>query len=1153
MQSTANDLKNLLQTDSFLAENSRRKINSVAYGLVSGAKTNLISSLDKFTVIVTSDPINASKLETDLKAYGKNPVVLPAKEEVLLYNKALSTELTHMRCNALYRLISNNCDTLILTIDGLYCLYPHAERFAQGIINIKSGAQYTLGALIKRLIFAGYKRENNAELAGQFALRGDILDIFPVNYINPVRIEFFGDEAERITIFDKDTGKSFKTLNAIAVSPATDVFIFEEEIPKIVKNIENSAKYADNLATDYAIRLRSIAADLISRLQMGAREPSLGYILPLTDSTGSLRHYLPADINVILDEEKLISDKARVLFSEHDSRFTSLLSMGEVFKESYKQFTLKSEIFKLFENDTFIGFNLVGQTIYTNAKAEKTYNTSSVRRYSLNFKELAKDMSNWLFSGYKIVVCGATNEATIEAYDKLKSNDIPCVICDEVSFKLESKSVQIIKCSISEGFISHTGKTVVIASTEIQPKGKAKSIRRRKKDVFLTPNIGDFIVHEIHGIGVCKGIKNLSMGVGDKNYGKDYIVIEYKDKDTLYVPCDQMDLITKYAGSDADPRLNRLGGKEFEKLKAKVKRQIKEMAFDLKDLYARRQAEGGFAFEEDSNLQKEFEDAFEHEETEDQIRSIAEIKADMESKRVMDRLLCGDVGFGKTEVALRAIFKAVMSGKQVVFLAPTTILSRQHYELCIKRLGEFGVRVDILNRFRTTQQQKLTLQNIKEGTADVVVGTHRLLSKDIVFKDLGLLVVDEEQRFGVEDKERIKNLKSMVDVLTLSATPIPRTLHMSLSGIRDISVLDTPPKQRLPVQTYVLEYSEALIRDAVMRELSRGGQSYILYNKVESIDVFSHKVRQLVPEARVITAHGQMAEDSLEKAIDAFYSGASDVLVCSTIIENGIDVPKANTLIVYEADRLGLSQLYQLRGRVGRSNRLAHVYFTYKPEKILTESAYKRLKAIMEFTELGSGFKIAMRDLEIRGAGNVLGKKQHGHLENVGYDMYCRLLRQSVKELGGAEEDLFEYVDMDIEADSYIPEKYIEDSSNRMKAYQKIAGMEEYSEYNEIYEELADIYGAVPQPVINLLNIAAIKVLAKKLKAEKVSVKNNVAEILLGSMEFLKQDKLLNAIEADSKMCALSFGEKPSVIIKPKSRKAELVLEQVLEFLLKAV
>ncbi|MDD4003418.1 MAG: transcription-repair coupling factor, partial [Clostridia bacterium] len=615
---------------------------------------------------------------------------------------------------------------------------------------------------------------------------------------------------------------------------------------------------------------------------------------------------------------------------------------------------------------------------------------------------------------------------------------------------------------------------------------------------------------------------------------------------TLYVPCDQMDTIAKYSGVDNKPRLNKLGGKEFEKIKQRVKNQIKKMAFDLKELYAQRESRKGYAFNKDSPLQKEFEDAFEFEETEDQLTSIAEIKKDMESPLIMDRLLCGDVGYGKTEVALRAAFKAIVDGKQAALLAPTTILSQQHYNLCRKRLGQYGVRLDVLNRFKSRKEQKEILDKIRQKQLDLIIGTHRLLSGDVKFNDLGLLIVDEEQRFGVEHKERVKNINKSVDVLSLSATPIPRTLHMSLSGIRDISIIDTPPSERLPVQTYVLEYSEGIVYDAVSRELARGGQVFILYNRTESIESFALKISQIVPYAKIITAHGQMREDALENAVEAFYKGNADVLICTTIIENGIDIANVNTLIVYEADRLGLSQLYQLRGRVGRGNRLAHVYFTYMPQKVLTENAYKRLKAIMEYTEFGSGFKIAIRDLEIRGAGSVLGARQHGHIENVGYDMYLKLLRQSMSDDNLQEEQ----IDFDIAADAYIPEKYIEENAHRMKVYQRIA-MTDFEEKDEFIRELADIYGEVPQAVINLINIRLLKLAAKGSNVQSVTVKVGKAEITLGGIEKLQDNRILDAVEKYSDICSLKFTDKAQIVFNIKKADFQKTLEILIDFFIK--
>lgn len=1138
MQDIYKYLKNLGGNFSAIFNNSRRKTNSVAFGVVSGAKVNLLSSFDNFVLCIMADSISALKLVEDLKLYGKKALYITSKEEVLVYNKTFSKDVTFERLSALYETVMGNADIAVITVESLIRRFPPADRFTEAIINIEVNKNYDLNVLIKRLVFAGYKRETAVESKGQFSLRGDILDIFPINSENPIRIDFFDNLAEKIKLFETDTGKSFDSLSSIDIAPATDIFIYDDEIPQLISKIKKSVQGL-KLKPDYMQRINDITTDVISRLESGSREYSLNFILPFISGDSSFKQYLNENAVIAFDESKLLSDKTRLIYSEHDTRCENLLACGEILPESIFQYALQDELFSQFEDFSKISFNILN-TKNSIFKEENVYNikTSSVAKYSLNFEELCKDIRNWLFGGYKVILCCKSEDGVKELTENFLT--VGLIVSEDIK---ENKKAVVLPLGIAEGFIYHEGKFVLIGFYDIWAKSRSRSIKRKKKDIFLTPEIGDYIVHEVHGIGKCKGIQKLDTGFTSK----DYIVIEYRDGDVLYVPCDQMDLIAKYAGSDTLPKLNKLGGKEFEKIKQKVKNYIKEMAFDLKKLYAEREERVGFAFSPDSPMQKDFEDAFEYEETDDQIKSIAEIKKDMESPKVMDRLLCGDVGYGKTEVALRAAFKAVVDSKQTAMLAPTTILTQQHYNLCIKRFKGCGVRIDVLNRFKNPAEQAEIINRLKNGKIDIIIGTQRLLSKDIEFKDLGLLIVDEEQRFGVEDKEKIKNINSKVDVLTLTATPIPRTLHMSLSGIRDISVLDTPPRERLPVQTYVLEYSEGLVQDAISRELSRGGQVFILYNRVESIESFAYKITRLVPNAKVITAHGQMNEDNLESAIENFYNGSADVLICTTIIENGIDIPNTNTLIVYEADRLGLSQLYQLRGRVGRGNRLAHVYFTYIPEKVLTENAYKRLKAIMEFTEFGSGFKIAMRDLEIRGAGNVLGKQQHGHMENVGYDMYLRLLKQSVDEIGG-NTGISEHIECDVLVDAYVPEKYVEDNNQRMKVYQRIAALEEISEKQEIIDELIDIYGVPPQPVINLIDISVLKILAGMINATGITIKPAEAGITLKDMNVLKNQGTIDAMEKFKEICILSFSDKPVIVFKTKNMQSVKILNNMINF-----
>lgn len=725
----------------------------------------------------------------------------------------------------------------------------------------------------------------------------------------------------------------------------------------------------------------------------------------------------------------------------------------------------------------------------------------NVNSYQNGFELLIKDLTRWKREGYRVILLSASRTRSSRLASDLREYNLRAWCPDESREEVEVKPGEILVTygNLHRGFEYPMIKFIVI--TEGDMFGVEKKKRKRKKTTyegtkiqsFSDLSVGDYVVHEDHGLGIYRGIEKIEQD----GIIKDYLKVEYGDGGNLYLPATRLDGIQKYAGSEAKkPKLNRLGGDQWNKTKTRVKGAVKEIAKDLVQLYAARQDTQGFPYGPDTVWQKEFEEMFPYEETEDQLDAIDATKGDMESRKIMDRLICGDVGYGKTEIALRAAFKAVQDEKQVVYLVPTTILAQQHYNTFVQRMKDFPVRVDLMSRFRTPGQVKKTLEDLKRGLVDIVIGTHRVLSKDVQFKDLGLLIIDEEQRFGVAHKEKIKKLKENIDVLTLTATPIPRTLHMSLVGIRDMSVLEEPPVDRMPIQTYVMEYNDEMVREAINRELSRGGQVYYVYNRVSNIDEVANHIASLVPEASVTFAHGQMHEHELERIMFDFVNGEIDVLVCTTIIETGLDIPNANTMIIQDADRMGLSQLYQLRGRVGRSSRTSYAFLMYRRDKMLREEAEKRLQAIREFTELGSGIKIAMRDLEIRGAGNVLGAEQHGHMEAVGYDLYCKLLNQAVLELKGQrrEEDTYETV-VDCDIDAYIPTSYIKNEYQKLDIYKRISSIENEDEHMDMQDELMDRFGDIPKPVENLLHVAAIKALAHGAYVTEVNI--NSQEIRL--------------------------------------------------------
>ena len=849
----------------------------------------------------------------------------------------------------------------------------------------------------------------------------------------------------------------------------------------------------------------------------------------------------------VIDDLKRCEGKLESIYYEFNENYLAFLQRGDILPSQNKLLIDKDELLVNLEKSNVITLNTFENKtdiLYPRKNIEFKQITSN--SYNGQLDLLIEDIKSRKENGYRTLILAGTRTRGERLVKTLRDRDVESVYKDDVD-SIELGQVVVTFGNLVKGFEYPDLKICVISDKEVFGEAK-KSLPKKsskKKGVgkitsFAELKPGDYVVHANHGIGVFKGIKQIEIAGNTR----DYLDIVYDKGDKLYVPVDQLDLVQKYIGSEGkSPKINKLGGNEWQKAKAKVRKSINEIAEDLVKLYAARAALKGYKYSKDTEWQRQFEDEFPYEETPDQLSSLEEIKHDMESDKPMDRLLCGDVGYGKTEVAIRAAFKAVMDGKQVAFLVPTTILAEQHYKNLVKRFSDFPVKIDMISRFRTAKQQKATLQALKEGNVDILIGTHRLVSKDIVFKDLGLLIVDEEQRFGVAQKEKIKSIKKNVDVLTLSATPIPRTLHMSLTGVRDISVIETPPEERFPIQTYVVEQNDQLIRDAILREVARDGQVYFVYNRVESIQGMAKYISELVPECKVGIIHGQMTEKELESEMIKFMQREYDVLVCTTIIETGIDIQNVNTMIVNNADKMGLSQLYQLRGRVGRSNKIAYAYFMYTKDKVLTEVAEKRLKALKDFTELGSGFKIAMRDLEIRGAGNMMGSSQHGHMAAIGYDLYCRMLEDTVKLIKGEIEQEPIETTVDIKVDAYIPSSYIEDEIQKIEVYKKIAAIENMDDYKDIKDELEDRYSSIPEAVYNLMDIAYVKSLAKVLLIEEI--KETPKEV---RFKFPKGYKKVNDIyhilmKKYKENVVLYFGETPFFAVKVNSIKREEILD----------
>ena len=819
-----------------------------------------------------------------------------------------------------------------------------------------------------------------------------------------------------------------------------------------------------------------------------------------------------------LTKENILSFKANIFYDEPKKLVQEAENFNSSLGEDKKLFLSIDDIFKS-KNNSLISFNnLLAQTNFFKPDEVLSFKTASAKKYLFDYRELIKDISIFLRGGYKIsLFCGNENNKN-KMQKFLLENSITTVDDDHLD-----AGVRVFSDYLPQSAWLLSLDSVLIGTDDLYKKNVVKSNKKQK--VFYTPKVGDYVVHELHGVGKCIALTRMKLA----DVEKDYFVIEYAGGDKFYLPSEQAGSISAFLGSDTAPKLNKLGGAEFERIKEKVYKNVKELAINLLELYSEREKQKGFKYTEGGYLYDMFEQAFEFEETEDQLGAIADVISDMEKGKVMDRLVCGDVGYGKTEVALRAIYKAILNGKQVAFLCPTTILAEQHYATAKKRFEGFMVRLNKLNRLVPEPQVKEIKKSIASGDLDLVIGTHKLLANDVVFKDLGLLVLDEEQRFGVGDKEKIKALKKDIDVLTLSATPIPRTLHMSLSGIRDISIIETPPKERLPIQTFVVEESEELIVDACKKELSRDGQILIVYNRVETIYDFANRIKELLPDVKIGVAHGKLPQKMLEDTILKLYNGDFQILIATTLIENGVDLPLANTLIVIDSDKLGLSQLYQLRGRIGRSNRLAYAYFTFNGSKVLTEQAYKRLEAIMEFTDLGSGFKIAMRDLEIRGAGNVLGKEQHGHMEKVGYDMYCKLLQDAVKELKGEKVKEKKEIKMDISLSAYIPEDYITSEAERIRRYSEISEISNLEELEKTKKELITSYGELPEEVENIILIAYLKNLAQEEDVKRVFINNNYCKLYLYKRDEILSPKLANLIEKNKDIAVLKFEDVPII------------------------
>ena len=1105
----------------------RQGIPSAVFGVTDAFKNYLVSTVEEKVVYLVKDMLTARIAEQAISELSdKSCVIIPAKDEVLLHSKAFSKDNVYARICALDK--AKDADVLIVTAETLMQTAPKTIRS----ITLEKDRDVSQEDTLKSLIKLGYQRVDSVVSQGTFSLRGDILDVFCVGEENPVRIDFFGDTVESIKKFDFESRENLGFTDQIKILQAQEFTFADDNLKEIKNTILAEYRSAEKGAKQ---RLKEIIEDLEGSLESHNAD-GLKILSPLSVDCGWVFDYVDKDAVIIIDEARRVNELAMLTQTEFNERYASLKVAGEVFSFANKNFCGLEKLTEKIKEYRLSAMQTLSAVIpFFNPLKIINPQSSGVADYQLDFKEIFTDINNWLKSGYSITVYTGDLKRAENFCFELSGKGIASTINGD---KLQG--VNVISEKLARGFIFHEEKVVVVGSGNLFVKPILnKRIRTKKKGFFTAPEAGDYCVHEVHGVGKVLGNKKITTTEGTK----DYVAVEYSGGDILYVPVEQMDILTRYLGSEKKPHLSKIGGRDFERVKNRVKESIKKMSFDLKRLYQERDELKGFRFSDDAELQRVFESSFPFEDTPDQALANQDIKEDMTSGRVMDRLVCGDVGFGKTEVALRAVFRAIVNGKQAVMLAPTTILTEQHYNTALERFKDFGIKIACLNRFKTATQQRRILTELEEGKIDFIIGTHRLLSKDVKFKDLGLLVLDEEQRFGVEHKEKIKLLKTNVDAITLTATPIPRTLHMSLSGIRSISTINTPPKKRLPVQTYVTEETETLIKDAISREVNRGGQAFMLYNRVDSIFTFADKVKSLMPDLRITVVHGQMEERQMEKNILAFYRGEYDLLISTTIIENGIDLPKANTLIVIDADKLGLSTLYQLKGRVGRSDRLAYAYFTFKREKILSNTAFERLNAIIEFTEMGSGIKIAMRDLEIRGAGNILGAEQHGHMEKIGYELYSKLLRE---ELTGKVEVV---PDLDIRVTAFIPDNYIESNVARMDAYKEIAEINSLDAEEEFVTQISEAYGKIPEETTNLINIAVVKMLAMKLSVKEIIVKREQVCLIFNDFSIFADQRLVNALDKFKGRVMVTMASAPAIEFIKMDQTNDTMLSIMREFL----
>lgn len=1114
---------------------------------------NCLGQPYRYRLILTYSEQRARELEQYYRFFDRQVYVYPAKDVLFYSADVQGNAIVRQRIELLKVLIEKQPATIIMPLEALMERLPRLAELEKNLYPVKKGDAIELKYFHSNLAALGYEKRDFVEMPGQYAVRGGILDVYPLTEDCPYRIELWGDEVDSIRSFDVESQRSIEEFEEFTIYPASELVLSEERILRGLKKIEAEHKKTakalkEAFQTEAYARLNQTVNTLREELlELHETVGTNSYITYFYDELVSFLDYLPSDTPIFIDEPGRAESSARFYEMEFRENMKSRLEGGYILPgQTEVLYSYEDIIYKLEKRGAVLS-SLIGQGMDAwNIRKELFWESKMIQSYNNHFDVLVKNVQTWKKKKYRVIILCSSSTRAKRISAELEDYEIINFYSDDLDRELKESEVMVASGRLAKGFEFPEERLAVVSEGDIFQLSERTRKRKRKPKYngekirsFSDISVGDYVVHENHGIGIYRGIEKIEV---DK-IAKDYITIEYKDNSKLYILASQLDLIQKYSSKDgARPKIDKLGGSGWQNTKNRVKGHVAGVAKELVELYAIRQEKEGYAYSPDTVWQKEFEEAFPYEETEDQLRAIEDTKKDMESSKIMDRLICGDVGYGKTEIAIRAAFKAVQDGKQVAYLVPTTILAQQHYSTFSERMKGYPITVKMLSRFCTPTEQKKIIEGLKDGTVDIVIGTHRLFSKDIAYKNLGLLVIDEEQRFGVTHKEKIKQMKKDVDVLTLTATPIPRTLQMSLIGIRSMSLLEEPPVDRQAIQTYVMEYNPELVREAVNRELARGGQVYYVYNRVSDIDHVTAYLQELLPDVRISYAHGQMKERELETIMYQFINGEIDVLVTTTIIETGLDISNVNTMIIHGAERLGLAQLYQLRGRVGRSNRRASAFLMYQKDKLLKETAEKRLQAIREFTDLGSGYRIALQDLEIRGAGNLLGEDQSGHMESVGYDLYCKMLNDAIREQKGeVVEESFE-TSVELPMDAYIPAAYVKNEFTKLELYKRIADIADEEALADMQDELIDRFGDLPLAVENLLEMAMLKAKAHEAYIAEVSEKGTEIHFVMYPKAKVDTEKIDGFMKQYNGKMRMSITKAPTFIlkVKPMNKKERL-------------